>query len=165
MFSADSATANQVINLNFARTGQPTFYYPVFWFTDPSSTLDDTTLVTNFTSGMTAQDTSTSKTRTIGNLASGTGNVPDIDNQTGVTQYIWVAYPTGSPDIVRADVRTRRGTSDVTNTLTLDPLQQSSTDLTFLSAEAGAPASAAEDYKWFWIEVPDGDRATLGNTS
>ena len=158
VFSADSATPNQVVNQNFARTGQPTFQYPVFYFTNASSALDDSTLVTNFTGGSTTQATSTSKTRTIGNLSG-----IDFNNNTGSTQYIWVAYPTGSPDIARVDVRTRRGTADATNTLTLDPLQVSTTDLTF--QPTGGPSSAAENYKWFWIEVPNGDRATLGSTS
>ena len=95
----DSATANQVINLNFARTGQPTFYYPVFWFTSPQSDVNN---ITNddFTTGNTTQGTSTSKTRTIGNLSG-----IDFSNTETTTQYIWVAYPTGSPDIARVDVR------------------------------------------------------------
>ena len=150
--------------MNFARTGQPTFYYPIFWFTSSDSVIDDADLVTMFTGGSTIQNTATSKTRTVGNLSTGTGDVPDLTNNSGELQYIWVAYPTGSPTIIRATVRTRRGTVDENNTLTLDPVQQSSTDLTFISSETGAPAPASEDYKWFWIEVPDGDRATLGAT-
>ena len=52
VFSADSATPNQVVNQNFARTGQPTFYYPVFWFTDASSDVNDIA-VADFTGGNT----------------------------------------------------------------------------------------------------------------
>ena len=106
----------------------------------------------------TTQAQNADKTRTIGNLSD-----VDFDNQTGAAAYIWVAYPTGSPDIRRVDVRTRRGLSDATNMLTLDPVQFSATDLT--SQPTGGPTSAAENYKWFWILVPDGDRATLGDTS
>ena len=160
------AAQNQTINNQGAnRTGQPTFYYPIFWFTSSDSVIDDADLVTMFTGGSTIQNTATSKTRTVGNLSTGTGDVPDLTNNSGELQYIWVAYPTGSPTIIRATVRTRRGTVDENNTLTLDPVQQSSTDLTFISSETGAPASASEDYKWFWIEVPNGTRITLGDTS
>ena len=146
--------------MNYARTGQPTFYYPVFWFTSRSETLSDTDLVTNFTSGNTTEATATSKTRTIGNLSD-----IDLDNQSGFTDYIWVAYPTGSPEIVRVQLRVRRGVQDDINSVGLAESQRSSTDLTFISSEAGVPQSAAEDYKWFRIEVPDATRITIGNTS
>ena len=160
MFSADSATGNQVINLNFVQIGQPTFYYPVFWFTDASNELEDATLITNFIGGNTTQATSSDKTRTIGNLSD-----VDLDNASGDPMYIWVAYPTGSPDIVRADLRVRRGDQDSIVMGTLSTAQRSTTDLTFISSEAGVPASASEDYKWFWVTVPANTRITLGDTS
>ena len=146
--------------MNYASNAQPTFYYPVFWFTDASNELEDATLVTNFTGGNTTQDTSTSKTRSIGNLSA-----IDLDNNTGSTRYIWAAYPTGSPTITNIDLRVRRGAQDNIVPGVLSTAQRSSTDLTFISSEAGVPQSAAEDYKWFWVEVPDGTRITFGDTS
>ena len=90
VFSADTSASNQVVNMNYARTGDPTFYYPTFWFTTPQRDLVDLPdIVSDFTSGNTVNDTRTTKTGTPGNLGI------TYTNNTGVTQYLWVAYPTG----------------------------------------------------------------------
>ena len=165
MFTADTSASNQVINLNFARTGQPTFYYPTFWFTSSERTLTDAVLTTNFIGGTEAQETRTTKTGVLGDL-----NI-DYTNNTGGTQFLWVAYPTGITTVTTVSIRTREGDSDsgfVNGSLST--ASRSSTDLTFLSAETGAPASAAEDYQWFRIEVPQPNanvprRVTIGATS
>ena len=133
-------------------TDDPIWTYPVFWLNDASNTTPP-----DFVNNGTQILNNTGRSRTINDLS-------DIDytNSTGVTQYIWVAYTTGSPTVLRVDVRTRRGTADVTNTITLSGFQQSSTDLSFINPDPNTPADAAELYKWFWIEVPDGERVTFG---
>ena len=152
---AVTGTAYTVPAQTFNSSGFPSFSYPIFSFVSDSST----TIPDFVGSGTQHQTTDTRKTRAIGNLGI------NFDNTTGGTRYIWVAYPTGSPNVTRINVRTQRGDADVTNTLTLSALQRSSTDLTFINPDAGVPQSASENYKWFWVEVPNGDRATLLQTN
>ena len=134
---------------------QPTWLYPVIWIvSDSNTTIPD--FVTNGNDVL----PSTSKTRTIPSLTT----IDVAANAVGEgTRYVWVAYTAGSPTITSIDVRTRRGTADATNPITLSTAQQSSTNLSF--QPTGGPAVSAEPYKWFWIEVPEQDRVTLGAVS
>ena len=133
---------------------QPTWTYPVFWIvSDSNSTIPE------FVASGNRVLFGTSKTRTIPSLTA--VDVPANAENEG-TRYVWVAYTAGSPTITSIDVRTRRGTSDATNPITLSTAQQSSTNLTFIADGPNVPAAAGEPYKWFWIEVPEEDRVTLG---
>ena len=151
---AVTGTAYSTTAITHSFTNFPQFAYPVFWVVTDSNTTVPTQaqFVTN-----SIQDGATDRTRAIGNLGI------EFNNTTGGTRYIWVAYPTGSPVVNRINVRTRVGTADQTNTLTLSSNQQSSTDVTFVGS--GLPQTSAENYQWFWIEVPDGDRVNLLQTN
>ena len=133
---------------------QPTWTYPVFWIVSDSNTTPP-----EFVTSGNRILFSPSRTRTISDLSA----VDVTANAVGEgTRYVWVAYTTGSPTITSIDVRTRRGTADATSPITLSTAQQSSTDLMFINPDPNTPADAAELYKWFWIEVPEQDRVTLG---
>ena len=131
---------------------QPTWTYPVFWITS-----DSNSTIPEFVASGNRVLFATDKERTIPSLTA--VDVPANAENEG-TRYVWVAYTAGSPTITSIDLRTRRGTSDATNPITLSTAQQSSTDLSF--RPAGGPDASAEPYKWFWIEVPEQDRVTLG---
>ena len=139
-------------NVTLTVADQPTWTYPVFWLVSASNATPP-----EFVASGNRVLFSTSKTRTIPSLTT----VDVVANATGGgTRYVWVAYTAGSPTITSVDVRTRRGTADATSSITLSTAQQSSTNLSF--QPTGGPAVSAEPYKWFWIEVPEQDRVTLG---
>ena len=133
---------------------QPTWTYPVFWITS-----DSNSTIPEFVASGNRVLFATDKERTIPSLTA--VDVPANAAGEG-TRYVWVAYTAGSPTITSIDVRTRRGTADATSSITLSAAQQSSTNLSF--QPAGGPVASAEPYKWFWIEVPEQDRVTLGTS-
>ena len=155
-FGADSATPNQVVNQNFARTGPAPFTYPLFSFTSNQVETDQDTLRTSIQGGA-QSDQSTNKS------ASRTLNVNGIssDNRGGsATMYLYVGYPAAvaAPDFYTFDVTLPNGSSNQFETEIPGSLKSSAT----VSLQGtGAPSSAAENNSWFAIEVPDGQQVTL----
>ena len=134
-------------------TEQPVFNYPLFAFTTNSS---DAPLALAITNGA-QHDQSTNKTssRTLG--VNGIG----FDNRSGTeTQYTFVAYPAAvaAPNFYTFDVTLPNGS--VNQFETEIPATLKSTTSVSLQG-TGAPASAAENYNWFAIEVPTGQQVTL----
>ena len=83
------------------------------------------------------------------------------DNRTGTqTRYLYVGYPAAvaAPDFYTFDVTLPNGSSNQFETEIPASLKSSAS----VSLQGdGAPASAAEDYDWFAIEVPMGQQVTL----
>ena len=148
-----TGTAYTVDNQVSRGSGQPVFNYPLFAFTQSNT---DAPLALAFqVAAQHDQSTNKSSSRTLG------VNGIERDNRTGTsTLYLFVGYPAAvaAPNFYTFDVTLPNGS--VNQFETEIPAALKSTASVSLQG-TGAPASAAENYNWFAIEVPAGQQVTL----
>ena len=132
------------------------FNYPLFSFTQNNT---NAPLALGIVNGA-QHDQSTNKTASR-NLSAGINGIVG-ENRTGTeTLYLFVAYPAAiaAPNFYTFDTEDSAGNRS-TGTETSIPGNLKSTTSVSLQG-TGAPASAAEDYNWFAIEVAPGTQVTL----